>query len=206
MIRLAFFLSCLALPLWAVAAPVPKEQPAAHPYFPAEVGMKWEYTREGAKEVTVVMEIIDVTERDGVKTVVQTAGAPSSPDAIKILYRIEAGTVSCSRIDQVDIAPPRVDLRSAMKSGDTWVNNFRADGKTHRLELLVHEVEKVETPAGAFNALCVRESGGKDGRGRDSTSTMWFATGVGLVKVTDTSAKRPPLVLSKFTTGKEPKK
>ena len=111
-------LGCVAVAA-GVAAPVPKDL-TPPTYFPSALGTKWEYARDGEKDVALEVEVTKVEVEDGVRTILleQTAG-PKVRDYPE-RYRIGPDGAHMLTAIGKDITPPRLDLRAKPKADDEW--------------------------------------------------------------------------------------
>jgi hypothetical protein len=184
----------------SVAAPVPKKA-AAPNYFPCALGTKWEYAVEGKKGVTVTLEVTDVEEKDGVRTITidQTGGAklPDYPER----YRIDKDGVFMLSANTKDLDPPRLDLKAKPKANDEWDSPHTWNRTEYTLTVSVGDEEKVEVPAGTYTALPHAMAYGYNGV--KTSWTAWFAPDVGRVKWVDYNER--VYLLTKYTAGKQGK-
>ncbi|MEO2089667.1 MAG: hypothetical protein ABGY75_09250 [Gemmataceae bacterium] len=180
----------LAGPL--LAAPVPKGLKKTGNFMPLEVGCKWEYVEAGSSDVIVdTREITAVEQKDGVTFATQKLSG------ITQVFRADATGVAVVRSNNGDYAHPRYVVKNEMKAGDEW--EWDAGGYTERRT--VGTTEKVTTPAGEFEAVKLTyrtEQNGAVG----SDITVWYAAGVGLVRIDYTNG-RTSHVLKAFTSGKK---
>jgi hypothetical protein len=145
----------------AVAAPAPKRTEPV-PYFPTAVGARWAYDRGGGREE--VVEVSAVEKVDGELVV-----SRSSVDGPVTQYTKMVVTPTGLRQDQYNSGPSTVwVLRTDVRPGGSWDT---PEGKRS-----VHGPERIEVPAGKFDALRVEwEQAG-------SRMVSWYAPGVGEVK------------------------
>lgn len=191
-----------AVGMSSVAAPVPK-QPAPD-YFPTLLGSKWEYAKDGEKEVVMTVEVTKVTAKDGVRTVEVTTTTinPKGQDAkvvSKSVLRVDGDGVAMATGEGEEISPPRLDLRAKPKEDDKWACPHEWKNRRYAYETTVGKEEKVEVPVGKFTALPHTQWFG-EGDIEYNPRTTWYAPGVGAVKrVTE---DKITLVLVKYTAGK----
>lgn len=176
----------------AVAAPVPKGLKKTGTFIPLDVGTKWEYVEAGSPDTVVDRrEITAVEQKDGVTFATQKLSG------ITQVFRADATGVAVVKSNGSDYAHPRYVVKNEMKAGDEWI--WDAEGYTERRT--VGAMEKVTTPAGEFEAVKLTyrtEQNGAVG----SDITVWYAAGVGLVRI-DYSSGRTSHVLKAFTAGKK---
>ncbi len=193
--RAAFAL--LLAPLFALAAPVPKAKPKAD-YYPSAVGTKWVYTYDDdTNEHT--REVTDATEKDGVTTFTITwkQGAQTQ------LWVMRKDDDGVSRVSQngSEFDPPHQILKQKLADGDEWTSEYTL-GKggttkyTHKRT--VGKAESVKVPAGEYDAFPVSSV---EASGNTSDTTLWYADGVGLIKIV--AKDGTPIVLKEFVAGKK---
>jgi hypothetical protein len=191
----------------APAAPVPKaaDKPPVY-YYPTAVGSKLVYNEPG-KEVTYV--VTKVEERDKGKTkLVTTARVEKDRNVPHKTIAVSAAGVAVVWAAGWELDEPVWSLRFMAGPQQAWIGDLG-------YEVRVGGTERVEVPAGAFEAVRVDGradimgmgfAGGRL-RGRDLNPRLhcWYAPGIGLVKsVFDFGrAETQTLsVLTKFTPGK----
>jgi hypothetical protein len=193
----AMFLPALAFFLSAQAAPVPTHlMPKVSPFYPTEVGTKWEYEQDGMNSTE---EIIRAEVRDG-KTVltirVQSRGTWERTFEVSkdgVYWRTDGRF----KVDECL-------LRFPVKAGDSWaVEVPRQKGLlAHTGRMTVGKGEEVTVPAGTFRATrVVFEVTAKNGRvlAKPETYTYWYAPEVGLVRFSFPTGDR---TLTSFTTAR----
>jgi hypothetical protein len=158
MTRLPLLALCAAA---AFAAPAPKRtEPES--YFPTTVGARWVYERAGGREE--IAEVSEVEKVDG-EVVVSRQGIDGSVTR----YTKMVVTPKGLRQDQFNGGPSSVwVLRTDLRPGSSWDT---PEGKR-----TVFGPERIEVPAGKFNALRVEWE--QDG----SQMVSWYAPTVGEVK------------------------
>jgi hypothetical protein len=175
-----------------VAAPVPKGVKKTGTFMPLEVGNKWEYVEAGSPNAVVdTREITAVEQKDGATFATQKLSG------IVQVFRSDATGVAVVRSNDSDYAHPRYVVKHEMKAGDEW--EWDAGGYAERRT--VGAMEKVTVPAGEFEAVKLTyrtEQNGAVG----SDITVWYAAGVGLVRI-DYRSGRTSHVLKAFTAGKK---
>ena len=165
-----------------VAAPVPKR---ADPvlYFPTAVGARWVYDR-GDREETV--EVSAVEREDG-EVVVSRTGTDGAASGYSKTF---VGPTGLRQDQYGGRTSTVVVLRTDLKPGESW--------ETPEGKRTVHGPERVEVPAGKFEALRVEWE--QDG----SRMVSWYAPGVGEVKRVERSGGEETVfrVLKSFKPGK----
>ena len=195
--RMSFALLLLAVGL-AVAAPVPKAKPKADP-FPYALGTKWEYTHDGDAKNVYVEEVVDVTEKDGAITF-QVAITTALGQQQTETYRLKDGELVLTGANNTTYDPPMLIAKVGMKAGDEWDTSYGfGRGRTVDLTLTVGKAEEVATPAGKFTAHPITRAYKAGG----SSTTFWFADGVGMIRQTSPGQTEPLQDLKAFTPGKK---
>jgi hypothetical protein len=181
----------------ALAAPVPKELKKKKTYFPLATGTKWEYVNEDGSEAHS-REISAVTEKDGVRTVA-------------VLYRDRNFTMTWelredatglyrSKYENAAVDPPQLLMKPTMTEGDEWECRFNQGRQKCHYIRTVSKAEKVTTPAGEYTAIPIKQVDPDD---PDDTATIWYAEGVGMVKLQEGGA--PAILLKAMTPGNDGK-
>lgn len=186
----------LLLAAAASAAPVPKAAKARASMLPLAVGNKWEYVSpDNPNQVTDTREVTAAEERDGATYVTQKYST-----AVQTI-RVDATGTTIIRTGNNDLANPRVILKPDMKEGDSW--EWDAGGYTE--VRTIGKAEKVTVPAGEFEAVPIHYRYVQNGNDIQK-GTVWYAAGVGLVRIDYDG--QPYQVLKAFTpaAGKEAKK
>ena len=184
-------LAC-SVPLFA--APVPKAIKAPD-YYPSTVGTKWVYGEEdGTNQHT--REITASNTKDGVTefTVTWKEGDTTQ------LWEMKKDSTGVHRVKQdgLDFTPPHKLFEPKMSAGDEWTSEYTFGGvRGYKYSRTVGKAEAVKTPAGEYTAVpIVSRNLNLDG---DET-TLWYADGVGLVKLQHKGSAA--VVLREFTAGK----
>lgn len=176
------------------AAPVPKAKPV-EPYFPTEVGTKWVYERQNGKLLTE--EVIAVTEKDGERRV--TVRSYEQDGHWDCTF-----TVTEKEVVQRTAIQFKLDfllMRLPLKEQNSWEfeipiqQGFKCDAG----KMTVGKAEKIEVPAGTFEAVpVVSETTAVNGKAIPTPEkcTRWWVAGVGLVKIEYADGYR---VLKEFT-------
>jgi hypothetical protein len=171
----ALVLACVWSP--TSAAPKVPEKGKAPLYFPTVVGERWvlAVTSGPGNRVTNADEVVAVSEKDGVSTVTV---ARLKPDGSRLdEYTVEASAEGVCVVAHGDKKYERPNwlVKEPTKPGSRW------EAATPGGKVFIYKVgreEKVETPAGTFQAVRVETV--------DSTgavlATEWFAPGRGRVQ------------------------
>jgi hypothetical protein len=205
MIRVACAWAALATGLAAVAAPGPKGKDDGL-YHPTQVGDRLEYeARSGrAARLTRITEVVTkVEKKDGALLVSVSRDRRVGESAASTFAVSEKGVIQITTAGQ-DLPVPIPLLKLPAKLGDTWTYepNTPAGAPQRKTTYTMGKVEEIEVPAGKFKALRV-ESETDLGDGRMARSTLWYASGVGLVKsVSDIGGTERTQILKAFTRGK----
>jgi len=192
----ATFLPALAILLSAQAAPVPTHlMPKEPPFYPTEVGTKWEY--EQSDGMNFSEEVIRAEVRDGKTRLtvrVRSRGTWEQTFEVSkegVYWRTEG-----------EFKVDRCVLRFPVKAGDSWAveEPLQRGLRTRTGRMTVGKEEEVRLPAGTFRATPVAfEVTADSGRvlAKPETHTYWYAPGVGLVRVSSPTGER---TLTAFTT------
>lgn len=93
------------------------------------------------------------------------------------------------------ITPPRLMVKFPLTAGSTWTQVIPAGDSTMSAAFVVRQSEKVETPAGAFNAIKIEAVGGSPDS-IEFTAFQWYAKDIGLVKEVIESKTEQGVILS----------
>lgn len=181
----------------AFAAPVPKAAKARREMLPLAVGNKWEYVSpDNPTAVSETREVTAVEEKDGAAYVTQKMSNANTQ-----VYRVDAAGTAVVKVGSGEYKSPRVILKPDMKEGDSW--DWDAGGYTE--VRTIGKAEKVAVPAGEFEAVPIQYRYVQNGTDIQK-GTVWYAAGVGLVRIDYDGV--PSSVLKAFTPGdgKEAKK
>lgn len=182
----------------AIAAPSSTAADPPPVYFATKLGTTWVY--QFPKE-TVTVVVTDVETKNGTSTVALTR-ADGEFIPWEVVTVSEAG-VSVHSDGPFRHDPPVCWLKAPFKAGDswkfdTWLINPPASDLPYVGTVTVKGVEKVEVPAGTFQAVRVQ------GRGTDLgkwTEERWYAPEVGLVKWVNRAGQ--VVVLKSFMPGRK---
>lgn len=191
--RVALLFALLLTPALS-AAPVPKAVKGTQDFYPSSVGTKWVYAYEdGTNEHT--REVTASQEKDGVTTFTVTWKQAGQTQ----LWDLKKDATGVYRLKQDGLAfdPPHKLIQPKMADGEEWESEYTSGGRvTYKFVRTVGKPEQVKTPAGEFTALPINS---KDLSGNTLETTLWYADGVGLVKL---QAKNgTPSVLREYTPG-----
>ncbi|MCU0703549.1 MAG: hypothetical protein MUF18_06175 [Fimbriiglobus sp.] len=190
---IALSVALLTVVVVASAAPVPKAIKATADYYPSVVGTKWVYayedgTNEHSREVTAATTTDGVTEF----TVLWQQGRSQQVWELKK----DATGVYRTKQDGEAYTPPHKLLAPKMSAGDEWVSEYTHSGDTYKYSRSVGKAELVKTPAGEFTAIPIVS---RDLSNDENESTLWYATGVGMVAIQHKAGQR--IVLKEFILG-----
>ncbi len=185
-------LICTAL---AVAAPVPKKIKAPD-YYPATVGTKWVYGHaDGTNEHT--REVTASATKDGTTDFTITWKEGDSTQQ----WELKKDATGVFRLKQDTFAfdPPHKLFEPKMAAGDEWTSEYSFGGarNTYKYTRTVGKAEAVKAPAGEYTAVPIVS---RNLRSDGDETTLWYADGVGLVKLQHKGGT--PVVLREFTAGK----
>jgi len=148
-------------------------------YYPQTIGWSWTYSDGTARKITGARELT------GRATLVMThffKGAPVTEDYLDFSQGVKlVGTAVGGRITTYN--PPLLLLPPGpLAVGMRWsTTSTSSDGATLVLSASVTGVQGVRTPAGAFNALVIRQSV-ITSTGGASVVTLFFVPSVGTVR------------------------
>lgn len=190
----------LAAAVVVVSAPVPKDLAPLN-YFPSALGSRWEYALEGETEAHLTIEVTQVQDKDGVRTILieQTGGAKTRDYPEQV--RIGPEGIHLLSAAENDITPPRLDLRPKPKANDEWEGPHSWKNINYTCLTTVGDFEKVTVPAGTYTALPHTQKYGL--LTNPQVWTAWYAPSIGRVKFIN--YERQVHVLLKYTPGKEAK-
>lgn len=178
----------------AVAAPVPKHlfPRAPSTSFPTAVGTKWVYA-DGSNEVTLAITKSEQTNGGIEVTIERLTEGRESPYQKMV---VSPGGLVQTEFIGVKLKKPWVLLDSKHKPGDTWLDDDSDEFHYTNASNKLIGVEKVEVPAGTFEALRV-ETQYTVGGTIQLNHTYWYVSGVGVVKSTCQDER----VLKSFVAG-----
>jgi hypothetical protein len=182
----------------AVAAPVPKELKKKQTYFPTAVGTKWVYEAEDGSD-NQTREVTAATEKDGVRTLTILWKANGTTQTWEL--KEDATGLYRSKMGANAIDPPHHLLKSKLTEGDEWEGEYTQSGGTVKYRRTVGRPEKVTVPAGEYTAVPVTQVDPDD---PDDEATVWYAEGVGMVKLLQRGSRA--MLLKSVTIGDAAKK
>lgn len=154
---------------WAVAQPS---------YYPSDAGMTWTYSNGETQTLSGPRDLL------GAQRMVLThyfSGVPVSEE----ILTFGAGVVSHGTSAGGEIMPYQPPLTvyppSPLQPGDTWQSTTRVSGIDITLSSEVVGLAGVQTPAGRFNALHVRQTTLTSSGGRTVLDLFYVPT-VGVVR------------------------
>ena len=190
----------------SIAAPVPKDFKAKlAAYFPLNNGDEWVYRIDTLRSRVVAT---GVAVKGGVTTgelVTYDGDEGSEREATRQTLRIDNDGVHCTHMNGKALTPPYTVLSFDPKRENKWQAEGELDGKDYLSRWEIVGKEDVEVPAGKFTAVRVTMSFtvGK----LPIAAQLWYAEGVGQVKMTNTGIKGEIVQeLRSYTRGKEAKK
>lgn len=177
-----------------MAAPVPKAVKGTQDLYPSTVGTKWVYAQEdGTREHT--REVTASKEKDGVTEFTVTWKEAGQTQ----IWELKKDATGVYRLKQDSLAfdPPHKLIQPKMTEGEEWVSEYTFGGRTaYKYVRSVGKAEVVKTPAGEFTAIPISST---DKNGNALDTTLWYADGVGLVKLQAKGGT--PIVLKEYTIG-----
>ncbi len=192
MTRPAAALLALLSVVVAVAAPVPKALKKTDPdWMPLLAGCKWEFVSADDNATTTdTREITAAGEKDGAQVATQRTINLTQE------FRRDADGVAVVKTSNRGEAKPRYIIKHKMKEGDTWENDMGGYTEVRT----VGKAESIKLPAGQFEAVPVKFQYVQNGA-PFQTGTVWYADGVGLVRIDTEGAASE--VLKAYTPGKK---
>lgn len=180
-------------PLLVMAAPVPKQAPPL--YFPTKAGTERVYLADKLEIVEVVTDVVDKDEAKVVTVELKVKGETTE----KRVFLVSEKGLSTTRIAQINLDEPLCLLKTPSPPGGMWEAVMKGPivGEVV-FKATASKAERVEVPAGIFEAIPVKMEFTVDGK--KVTSTSWYAPGVGPVKEELGEFTR---VLKSITPGKE---
>jgi hypothetical protein len=109
-------------------------------------------------------------------------------------FRVTDEGVAVVRVNNREYPNPRFIVKAGMKAGDSW----EWDAGGYKEVRTVGKAEKVTVPAGQFEAVPLTYKTVQNGQ-EFSGTTVWYADGVGLVRIDHDG--QPSQVLKAFTRG-----
>lgn len=194
--RVAPLALLLLLPA-GTAAPVPKALKHTQDFYPNALGTRWVYsnedgTNEHSREVTVSQT------KDGVTEYTVTW----KDEARTQVWELKKDATGVYRTKQDGLAfdPPHKLLPARVAEGDEWTSEYTFGGRVeYKYKRSIGKPEVVKVPAGEYTAYPI-VSRSLAGLG-DLETTLWYADGVGLVKIQATGGI--PIVLREYSIGKK---
>lgn len=151
----------------------------AQAYYPAEPGYAWTYSNGETQTLSGPREV------DGRTVLVLTHAMNGVPVSEEYLRYQDDGVVSFGTAAGGQVMryqpPLRVYPASPLAPGDAWESTTTVEGVDITLSSTVEGVRGVQTPAGRFNALLVRQVTLTSSGGRTSLN-LYFVPSVGVVR------------------------
>lgn len=186
------------------AAPIPKDagRPGSE-YYPLAKGTTWVY-KFGDLQITVRVAGIEKFGKEDCARVETTIGGEVKTS--ELLAR-RADGIYRVKIKDDAIEPPVKILPLPIKPDASWTIESKAAGQTVKGRMAIKGTrEKVNTPAGQFEAVLV-ESSDFEVAGSKAQLRFWYAPGRGMVRqemaVGEGNAVAVTLELTKFTPAEE---
>jgi hypothetical protein len=211
-IALALLLASF-IALYAIVVPASANGPTSPAaYFPTALGTEWAYRvtdqrRGGRLQVHERIEVVTaVTEKDGTHFITLTERGDYNPRSVRECSVSEAGIRSRS-VSHGTAGDWHTIFPSSVASGQVWENT--GTNPNTRTVANVTGWETVRVPAGVYQALrvdIVHTVEPPLGTRDPLTGAMWYAPGVGLVKMVitrQTSTFRVVQELTAFKPGRE---
>jgi hypothetical protein len=174
----------LLLPLTALSAPRLKDTPGEGPCFPTAVGTTWVYDGPNGEFEEAVTE----AKADGTGTVVTVVRTKAGREEWQSTFRVTRAGFDMLASGGVTYEHPLPFLKAGAKAGDAWEYAYTSFPTAFRNHLKVVGPEKVEVPAGKFDAVRLDQSetnglvGAANPNGPAIECACWYAPGVGLVR------------------------
>jgi hypothetical protein len=174
----------LLLPLTASPAPRLKDTSGERLCFPTAVGTTWVYEGPNGE----FEEAITEAKADGAGTVVTVVRTKAGQEEWQSTFRVTRAGFDMLASGGVTYDRPLPFLKAGAKAGDEWEYTYTRPPTTFRNRLKVVGPDRVEVPAGKFDAVRVDQSetnslvGVANPNGPSIESACWYAPGVGLVR------------------------
>jgi hypothetical protein len=189
----------LTVPHFARPAPIPRERQDSGLYHSTRKGDRWVYSYTDEREVESYV-VTAVEEKSGCKIV--SVGREEKGKVVEtVVWSVsDKGLYELSTGDRKN-DPPLGRVQLPAKTGDEWkITQDRAGWTSLRGVGKVTVSEEVRVPAGTFTTIRVDWTYKLDYATR--SKSVWYAQGVGMVKLVDWDANKE-YVLKSFTVGKE---
>jgi hypothetical protein len=173
MLRLAIGVTVLLVGEVALA------QNTSYEYFPLKPKSKWTYK---VQDQTVEVQV-GPTEKFGGEECTRVDTIVNGKVQASELYAVRGDGVYRVKIKDDKIDPPVKILAIPPKKGDSWQINSKVGMQPISGKFTIKEVnEKVNVPKGSFETVLV-EGADLEVAGSKTTVKVWFAKGVGVVKL-----------------------
>jgi hypothetical protein len=146
--------------------------------LPLEVGMKWTYDTKGKTDslVMVAERKKEVGKKTGIEMIAKVNGVASMSEVMLVekdkLFRIA--------FQGLEVDPPLELFQFSGKQGDEWSREFTVMGTKVKTDFSL-KIEDVEVPLGKYKSARVVKANADDGTHK-VVSTVWYVSGVGMVK------------------------
>ena len=167
-------------PVCSYGAPIPTEKSKDALYYPVSIGARWVYST-GDKET--VETVTGVEDSEGVFRV-KVSRERNDKTILDHVVAVSEKGLAIVETPTGKLAEPVWLLKLPPKNGDKWevVLPSQTLGKIVG-SAAVEGTEKIEVPAGTFDAVKVRmEIPHVDGRDGITKRAIWYAPNVGVVK------------------------
>jgi len=163
----------------ASLAQPPKDMPNADGYFPLKPKSKWTYKVQDQTVEVVVAGTEKFNNEDCIKVDTLVNGKVVASE----LYSVKADGVYRVKVKDDKIDPPVKVLAVPVKKDVSWELKSKVGSQTvSGTYKIKDDKEKVETPAGKFEAVLV-EGVDLDVAGTKTTVRTWFVKDKGIVKL-----------------------
>lgn len=193
------------------SAGLAQKKPYVPDYFPAQLGMEWEYKISTSSGYNMDMRTV-VTERpDASKTGYNVVTTSYTPQESKNYYLKKPGWVMALKTEipasnyTLDYVEDKNEIMNPLKVGATWEYKGKAVASTGEQDWeqswKVEKVDEVTVPAGKYKAVKVTSVSTVSGN--VTNYQMWYVDRVGVVKmITDAGGVTSTTELVKFTVPK----
>ena len=195
------YLLLLAIGFTSVAHRVAIGQEKVPDYFPLKAGTKWSYElNQGGKKLKLSSQIAKVEEIDGKSLSLLETTMNGEVAATEHLAATDKG-IFRHRANGIELSPPVCFLKYPLKKNETWETASTIANEQLKIKGKVIDTEDVTVPAGTYTAFRIEIE--TSAAGISSTTTLWLAPDVGVVKQsTENAGKTLTAELEKFEAGK----
>ncbi len=202
MLRL-FVFPCFALLVTVgMAAPVPKDTKKPVLYFPTKVGAKWVYEFEGG---STYADVVTEVEEGKDEALLVSVGHQFDNGEVFITHKYELSPkgLFAVALELNAYDPPICLFKLPFKASEKWENKTKLGGEAvnHGARRVIG-IEKVEVPAGKFEAIGVEYWPSVKPEEKAIRHLEWYAPDIGMVKL-ESTVKEYNRVLKSFKPGKD---